>query len=244
MTMVRIGGICQWCPDWEEQENEPEEITGYRDQPQDMPFSSCIAMPSMDENEKIVIATLGLGQFPAGFYTTQLMMLSNGIGPSQYLLATICIEVYVLFELQPMLGAGEQLQPLYPEKNLKMQQTKITELSHVTESTRNNRIWSVPLNSLMDHPCHAVAGSNLTMVKFILCQLENANTLFEAPLSLYHSTLAPCPVDHVDRPSILIQLAAVHSAQFEEEGDEIESTQAEAFLHEAIELSSADSHKN
>ena len=61
---------------------------------------------------------------------------------------------------------------------------------------------------------------------------------------MYHNALAACPVGHVDRPSTLIRLAVVHFARLERGGDEVEIARAEALLHEAIELCSAESHEN
>ncbi|KAI9574287.1 TPR-like protein [Boletus coccyginus] len=97
---------------------------------------------------------------------------------------------------------------------------------------------------LLDHPCIAVARSNLAMAKFILCQVEGNNTSLDTPLGLYRNALTARPVDNLDRPSTLRQLAAVHFARFGSEGDEVERARTKALLHEAIELSTTDSHEN
>ena len=94
----------------------------------------------------------------------------------------------------------------------------------------------------LDHPCRAATQSNLAMAKFILCQVEDTDA-FLAPLGLYHSALAARPVGHVDRPSRLIQLAAVHFAPLEKGRDEVEGAQAEGLLHEVMVLGSTESHE-
>ena len=81
------------------------------------------------------------------------------------------------------------------------------------------------------------------MSKFILSQVEDTDSTLEVPLGLCRNALAARPVGHVDRPSTLIQLAAVHFARFEKRRDEVEGTLGEALLHEAMELSSAESHE-
>jgi hypothetical protein len=81
------------------------------------------------------------------------------------------------------------------------------------------------------------------MAKFILCQVEDTYGSLEVSLGLYRNALAARPVGHVDRPSTLIQLAAVHFARFEKRRDEVEEARAEALLQEAIELSSTESHE-
>ncbi|KAF8132587.1 CHAT domain-containing protein [Boletus edulis] len=96
---------------------------------------------------------------------------------------------------------------------------------------------------LPNHPCRAAAQSNLATAKFILCRVDDTNASFEIPLGLYHNALAARPVGHADRPSTLIQLAAVYLARFEKQGDEFDGAQVEALLHEAMELSSTDSHE-
>ena len=93
----------------------------------------------------------------------------------------------------------------------------------------------------LDHPCRAAAQSNLAMAKFILCQAEDMDV--SLPLSLYRNALLARPVGHVDRPSTLIQLAVVQFARFEKRRDEVEGARAEALLHEAMELSSTESHE-
>ena len=82
------------------------------------------------------------------------------------------------------------------------------------------------------------------MAKFIYCQVEDTDASLEVPLILYRNALAARPVGHVDRPSTLIHLAAVHSVRFEKQRDEVEGARAEALLHEAMELSSTDTHEN
>ena len=95
----------------------------------------------------------------------------------------------------------------------------------------------------LDHPCRAPAQSNLAMAKFILCQVENTDSSFEVPLTLCRNALAARPVGRVDRPFTLIQLAAVHFARFEKRRNKVEGARAEALLHEAMELSSTESHE-
>ncbi|KAF8444060.1 hypothetical protein L210DRAFT_833797, partial [Boletus edulis BED1] len=97
---------------------------------------------------------------------------------------------------------------------------------------------------LPNHPCRAAAQSNLAMAKFILCRVDDTNAAFEAPLGLYGKALSARPVGHADRASTLIQLAAVYLARFEKQGDEFDGRRVEALLHEALELTSADSHEN
>ena len=74
----------------------------------------------------------------------------------------------------------------------------------------------------LNHPCRAAAQSNLAMAKFMLWQVEHTDASLEVPISLYHNALAARPVGHVDRPSTLIQLAAVHFARFEKQRDKVE----------------------
>ena len=93
-----------------------------------------------------------------------------------------------------------------------------------------------------NHPCRAAAQSNLAMAEFILCQVENRDTIL--PLELYHDALEARSVGHVDRPSTLIQLATVHFARFKKSRDEVDGARAEALLREVVELSSAESHEN
>ncbi|KAF8135605.1 TPR-like protein [Boletus edulis] len=97
---------------------------------------------------------------------------------------------------------------------------------------------------LQNHPCRAAAQSNLATAKFILCRVDDTNASFEIPLGLYRNAIAARPVGHADRSSTLIQLAAVYLARFEKQGDKFDGTWVEASLHEAIELSSTDSHEN
>ncbi|KAF8436624.1 CHAT domain-containing protein [Boletus edulis BED1] len=97
---------------------------------------------------------------------------------------------------------------------------------------------------LPNHPCRAAARSNLATAKFIFCRVNDTTASFEIPLGLYHNALAARPVGHADRPSTLIQLAAVYLARFEKQGDEFDGARVEASLHEATELSSTDSHEN
>ncbi|KAF8436628.1 CHAT domain-containing protein [Boletus edulis BED1] len=92
---------------------------------------------------------------------------------------------------------------------------------------------------LPNHPCRATAQSNLATAKFILCRVDDTNTSFEIPLGLFRNALATRPIGHADRPSTLIQLAAVYLARFEFDGARVEAS-----LHEAMELSSTDSHEN
>ena len=81
------------------------------------------------------------------------------------------------------------------------------------------------------------------MTKLIFCQVEDTDASLEVPLSLYRNALAARPVGHVDRPSTLIQLAAVHLARFEKRRDEVDGARGEALLHEAMELSSTESYE-
>ena len=96
----------------------------------------------------------------------------------------------------------------------------------------------------LDHPCRAVAQSNLGMVKLILCQVEDKDASLDIPLCLYCCALAARPVGHIDRPSTLIQLAAVLLAQFVKSRDVYEEAQAVELLSEARNSSSAESHEN
>ncbi|KAF8436633.1 CHAT domain-containing protein [Boletus edulis BED1] len=96
---------------------------------------------------------------------------------------------------------------------------------------------------LPNHPCRAAVQSNLATAKFILCRVDDTNSSFEIPLDLYRNALAARPVGHADRPSTLIQLAAMYLARFEKQGDEFDGAQVEALLHEAMELSSTDSNE-
>ncbi|KAF8415240.1 hypothetical protein L210DRAFT_832708, partial [Boletus edulis BED1] len=96
---------------------------------------------------------------------------------------------------------------------------------------------------LPNHPCCAAAQSNLATAKLILCRVDDTNASFEIPLGLNRNALAARPVGHADRPSTLIQLAAVHLTRFEKQGDEFDGGRVEALLHEVLELSSTDSHE-
>ena len=95
-----------------------------------------------------------------------------------------------------------------------------------------------------DHPCRAAAQSNMAAAKFMCCLLDDTDLSLDTPLTLYRNALAARPVGHLDRPFTLIQLAAVHFARFEKRGNEVEATQAETFLHEVMDLSSAESYEN
>ncbi|KAF8452266.1 CHAT domain-containing protein [Boletus edulis BED1] len=95
-----------------------------------------------------------------------------------------------------------------------------------------------------NHPCRATAQLNLATAKSILCRVNDTNASFEIPLGLYRDALAARPVGHADRPFTLIQLAAVYLARFEKLGDEFDGARVEGSLHEAMELSSTDSHEN
>ncbi|KAG6371295.1 TPR-like protein [Boletus reticuloceps] len=99
-------------------------------------------------------------------------------------------------------------------------------------------------NCPLDHPCRAAAQSNLAMAKLILCQVEDTIASLEIPIRLYHNALAARPVGHTDRPSTLVQLAAVHLARFEKQRDDVDGARVEELLHEAMELSSTDSNEN
>ena len=76
------------------------------------------------------------------------------------------------------------------------------------------------------------------MAKFLLSQVEEMGGNLEAPLSLYRNALAARPVGHVDRGQ-----AVVYFARFEKQRDEVEAARAEALLHEAMKLSSTESHE-
>ncbi|KAF8132284.1 CHAT domain-containing protein [Boletus edulis] len=96
----------------------------------------------------------------------------------------------------------------------------------------------------VDHPCRAAAQSNLAMSKLILCQVKDTIASLEIPIHLYRDALAARPVGHTDRPSTLVQLAAVHLARFEKQRDNVNGAQVEVLLYEAMELSSTDSDEN
>ena len=82
------------------------------------------------------------------------------------------------------------------------------------------------------------------MAKFIYCRVADTNPSFDVPLALYRNVLSARPVGHLDRPSTLVQLAAVHFARFERRRDEVDAAHAEALLHEVMDLSSAESYEN
>ncbi|KAH0828803.1 hypothetical protein J3R83DRAFT_3251 [Lanmaoa asiatica] len=90
----------------------------------------------------------------------------------------------------------------------------------------------------------AAAQANLAMAKFMQCQVDDTEISLDVPVTLYRSALSARPVGHPDRPSTLIQLATVHFAHFEKGGNEGDAAQGDAFLHEATELSSTESHEN
>ncbi|KAF8443803.1 CHAT domain-containing protein [Boletus edulis BED1] len=96
----------------------------------------------------------------------------------------------------------------------------------------------------VDHPCRAAAQSNLAMAKLILCQVKDTIGSLEVPVRLCRDALAARPVGHTDRPSTLVQLAAVHLARFEKQRDDVDGAQVETLLHEAMELSATDSDEN
>jgi len=96
----------------------------------------------------------------------------------------------------------------------------------------------------LDHLCLAATQSNLAMAKFILFQVEDTDASLEVALGLYRNALGARPVGHVDRPRTLVQLAVVHLARFGKQRDEVERARGETLLHEAMELSTTDSHEN
>ncbi|KAF8142107.1 TPR-like protein [Boletus edulis] len=99
-------------------------------------------------------------------------------------------------------------------------------------------------NCPVDHPCRAAAQSNLAMAKLILCRVKDTIASLEIPIRLCRDALAARPVGHTDRPSTLVQLAAVHLARFEKQRDNVDGAQVETLLHEAMELSATDSDEN
>ncbi|KAF8121583.1 CHAT domain-containing protein [Boletus edulis] len=99
-------------------------------------------------------------------------------------------------------------------------------------------------NCPLNHPCRAAAQSNLATAKLILCQVaDDTNASFEIPIALYRNALGARPVSHADRPSTLVQLAAVHLARFQKQRDDVEGARVEGLLHEAMGLSATDSHE-
>ncbi|KAH0828798.1 hypothetical protein J3R83DRAFT_3244 [Lanmaoa asiatica] len=125
-------------PECTKQEQGHEEKRGSGDWPQGVPSSSGSATRHADENEEVVITsiratdpTAGLGRIPAGFYIavhhsglewrTENKCLSVNDDVVQWdapipipsdLSTTVCLEIYASFEIQPMLGNGEQLRML------------------------------------------------------------------------------------------------------------------------------------
>ena len=95
-----------------------------------------------------------------------------------------------------------------------------------------------------DHPCRAVAQSNLAMATFVRCGANGANHSLEIPITLYHNALAARQAGHPDRPSTLIRLAVVLLARFQMWGCEDDAMKVTAFLTEAVDLTSAESHEN
>ncbi|KAI9566383.1 hypothetical protein HD554DRAFT_1189325 [Boletus coccyginus] len=262
---------------------------------------------------------LGLRRVPAGFYSVMhhsgrewrtehkrssvnhnVVEWSGPIPIPSDPLAAVYLEVYASFELQPTLGAGEQLREMtitveqlldHSVKDIpftlpkdgdvvspcssilvtvKQQESESSDSSaskvlgphcSTTESRgeledatnqghsalsryrkhEGKRDLEYSIDEFeralsicpLDHPCLAAAQSNLAMAKFILCQVEDTEASFEVPITLYRNALAARPVGHLDRPSTLIQLAAVHFARFERQRDEISRTLAEVLLHEA-----------
>ena len=95
----------------------------------------------------------------------------------------------------------------------------------------------------LDHPCYATAQSNMAMAELIRYRVHDTDASFNVPLMLYRNVLTARPAGHPDRPSTLIQLAVVHLARFERRRDEADAAQAEAFLHEVMDLSSGESRE-
>ncbi|KAI9574317.1 CHAT domain-containing protein [Boletus coccyginus] len=134
---VQITGVPDLHPECAGKEQGKEEAPGPGDQPQDVPSPPGGATHTK-EIEKIIITSiratdvaLGLGRVPAGFYAVvhhsglewrtenKCSSVSHDVvqwdgpipipsDPS----ATVCLEVYASFELQPTLGVGEQLREL------------------------------------------------------------------------------------------------------------------------------------
>ncbi|KAF8548819.1 hypothetical protein OG21DRAFT_1422363, partial [Imleria badia] len=95
----------------------------------------------------------------------------------------------------------------------------------------------------LDHPCRAAAQSNLALAKLINHRADDAEVSLDVPLSLYRNALAARPFGHADRPSTLIQLAIVHFTRFEKGKNEADVAQAEAFLRETMDHTSAENHE-
>lgn len=94
-----------------------------------------------------------------------------------------------------------------------------------------------------DHPCRVATHSNMAIAKFILCQVKDTDISLDVPLTLYRNALSARPAGHLDRPSMLIRLTVVHLQQFKKRQHEVDAAQATGLLHEAINLSSAESHE-
>ncbi|KAI9573099.1 CHAT domain-containing protein [Boletus coccyginus] len=334
---VQTTGVSDHHPECAGQAQGNEETSGPGDQQQYVSSSSGAATDT-DEIEETVITSiratdvaLGLRRIPAGFYAmvrhsglewrTENKRSSvnidviewNGLIPiPSDMSAIVCLEVYASFELQPMLGAGEQLREFtitveelldssakdVPFTFLPMDGDVVSPCSSILVTTKNWRSKSDDSSGSMvlaprcptaeflgeledttnqghrclsryrnykekrdlecsieqfelalsvcplDHPCLAAAQSNLSMAKFILCQVEDANASLEVPLGLYDNVLTARPVGHMDRPSTMLQMAIVHFARFEKQKDKDDRARAEALLDEAMELSSIDSHEN
>ena len=95
----------------------------------------------------------------------------------------------------------------------------------------------------LDHPCRAAAQSNLALANFIRCQFNGTDPFLDPRLTLHRNALAARPVGRLDRPSTLIQLAAVHLARLEKRRDEVDTAQAKALMHEVMNLSSAERYE-
>ncbi|KAI9566935.1 TPR-like protein [Boletus coccyginus] len=334
---VQIPSVPDPHPECVGEEQGKEEAPGPGDQPQDIPSPPGSVMHT-DEIEETVITNiratdvaLGLRRVPAGFYAvvhhsglewrTENKRSSVGHDVVQWNgpipipsdpSATVCLEIYASFELQPTLGAGEQLRELtitveelldcsakdVPFTLLPMDGDVVSPCSSilVTAKHRSGGSRDSPASKVLaphcsstecvneledatnqghralsryrkhgqkqdlersieqfelalsicplDHPCIAAARSNLAMAKFILCQAEGTNASLNVPLGLYHIALTARPVGHLDRPATLLQLVAVHFACFGKEREEVEGARTVALLHEAIQLSTTDSHEN
>ncbi|KAI9462573.1 CHAT domain-containing protein [Boletus coccyginus] len=135
---IQTPGVSDHYPECTRQEQGDEETSaGPGDQPQYVPSSSGAATHT-DEIEETVITSiratdvaLGLRRIPAGFYAvvrhsclewrTEHKRSSVNIDVVEWNgpipipsdpSATVCLEVYASFELQPTLGAGERLREL------------------------------------------------------------------------------------------------------------------------------------